>query len=507
MKSKSSKDTSIIIMVSTITKRAIVIFVVLCMATFLPILHFNAYIKTLKAISASTDDDDNFIYMNTKKDSVTDTETIDDDDDDDNDDNDDKEGDEEIPSSSSSSACSTFKNSEEWLNGPRHSNINETLMTDEYIQQLILHNSPSDSYSNNGAKDILSQSVCLPNSTFLNWDYAPKVTSPSSNQPREVIETLASRLMFLAIHEHQFGPARLEAMARYNKDKICNDDNDHKKYMASLQIADVGRFDYECPDTKYLISNIPRDGFGASLRVGMVDPMFIGLVTNRTVLYVTSLEDSYDVESQFKTPWPLASCPRKDMQCVYMPFSPCVLTKKDIDNGLSLPTENLESARSKGYFGDGYDDAKVLMMTSDSARHKPTPKLLMSKFVSIIQSFYEDASSSGTTGKTLAGWEFDQETLSKVYQFLKDEPAWLPHQITSLYLMRPNMESRKQVENAMQKILPENFDPSKTVGFPIRGRCFHILINVFLLSPFDTHVLFSILIAVHYCTLICYRNR
>ncbi len=382
-----------------------------------------------------------------------------------------------------SSSCPTFQNSKEWLTNPRHSNINEPLMTDEYIQKLILNISPLDTID--GSQDVLHQSLCLKDSAFMNWDSNPKIRRKSNvNSNNDVseedkIRLITVRLLFLAIHEHQYGSARLEAKMRYNtnnhQDETCV--NEKKEYRSSLTNANVGKFDFECPNTKYLISHVPEAGFGASLRVGLMDPMFLGLVTGRVVLFVNSFDSHPD--ASFKKPWPLASCPRKDMQCVYMPLSPCVLTKEEIEKGIVLPNDNVVLARSTGSFGEEYDNAKVLMMKTSVGGHQQLPIGLWSKFVSIIESFYDKQQHDNELGS--GAWQLDKETLTKVTSFLSQNSpvlTWLPHQVTGFYLMRPNMDSREKIDKSMSKILPENFDPKTTVGFPIRGKFFE---EVFLL--------------------------
>jgi hypothetical protein len=381
-------------------------------------------------------------------------------------------------SSTTTTTCPTFQNSKEWLTSPRHSNINEPFMTDEYIKQLILHISPLDTID--GSQDVLRQSLCLNDSAFRNWDKEPKITrfgrsADSRSQEDKNIQLLTFRLLFLAIHEHQYGSARIEAKMRYdnnnNQDEKCI--NEKEEYTTSLANANVGKFDFECPDTKFLISHVPEAGFGASLRVGLMDPMFIGLVTGRVVLYVNSFDSHPD--ASFRRPWPLASCPRKDMQCVYMPLSPCVLTKEEIEKGIVLPNDNLVLARRTGSFGDEYDNAKVLMMKTGVGGHQQTPNHLWPSFVNIIESFYDKQQHDVELGS--GAWKLDKETLEKVTSFLRrgnshPDLQWLPHQVTGFYLMRPNMDSREKIDKAMQKILPENFDPKTTVGFPIRGEIF-----------------------------------
>jgi hypothetical protein len=58
----------------------------------------------------------------------------------------------------------------------------------------------------------------------------------------------------------------------------------------------VGNFDYECPNAKFIVSNLPNEGMGHSLCYGAVSSLLLGLGMDRVVLFVNS------------TPWTAASC-------------------------------------------------------------------------------------------------------------------------------------------------------------------------------------------------------
>ena len=172
-----------------------------------------------------------------------------------------------------------FQYSDIWLKSSKFSNINEDLATPEYVHNLILNTSPIDS---NGSYDILSQSLALKGSAFRNWNITP--------DPR----ILASRLIYLAIHENQYGPARNEALSRqkgYNHDTLAA----HK----------VGVFDYQCdPDTKYLVHDyVSRaSGFAHSFK-SFLNLYLAAISSNRVLLSNKSKRGNYQV-----------GCSRGDMQ-------------------------------------------------------------------------------------------------------------------------------------------------------------------------------------------------
>ena len=92
-------------------------------------------------------------------------------------------------------------------------------------------------------------------------------------------------------------------------------------------------YDYQCKDAKFIVTTLPNEGFGATIRPTAVMYVLIGLATDRIPIFVANLsslnddDDEDDIkEKQFlKEPWNLASCPRKDMQCIFLPTTPCTV--------------------------------------------------------------------------------------------------------------------------------------------------------------------------------------
>jgi len=173
-----------------------------------------------------------------------------------------------------------FTNTKAWLDGPRLSNANETLMTEKQIGSLIIMDS-SPLGSADGNKEVLSLSLCPNNSNFWDW----RTSSKKALEKNEMnIKSLSVRLMFLAIHESQHRPARAEAMARYNE-------NGSRSNFTSNFASNLGKFDFECdPGTKYIITTIPGgDGLGHAIRNYATEPLLLGLITRRVVLFLPIL--------------------------------------------------------------------------------------------------------------------------------------------------------------------------------------------------------------------------
>lgn len=148
---------------------------------------------------------------------------------------------------------------------------------------------------------------------------------------------LAFRLTYLAIHEHQHWHARKEARERMH----CEPKHG------------VGNFDYECPNAKFIVSDLRTEGMGHSLRYGAVSSLLLGLGTDRVVLY--------------PTPWIAASCKeRHSHQCFFMPMTPCVITQEELDNAPLLSNGEVSQMRRTGVVDDKYKDKRVIKEVSSS---------------------------------------------------------------------------------------------------------------------------------------------
>jgi hypothetical protein len=79
------------------------------------------------------------------------------------------------------------------------------------------------------------------------------------------------RLIYLGIHLHQHAPAFPEMQQEY------------------ASSSSLPKQDYECKDTKYLVSSLPQVGMGASIRMGVVPTLLAGLAMNRTVVFINGV--------------------------------------------------------------------------------------------------------------------------------------------------------------------------------------------------------------------------
>jgi len=340
-----------------------------------------------------------------------------------------------------------FKNSVKWLTGPRFSNAN---VSDDLVYDLIM-GMPPLSLVNRSELILSQQSICPADSKFLHWQ------ARDEKEDGKVENSLVIRLMFLAIHEHQHRPARAEA---FNRLKSTTD-------TLSNVTDKVSNFDYECdPDTKYIVNTFPNSaGFGFIFRSYGIEPIMLGLLTNRVSLSM-HLKVSGHENSPLKKIFIFSSCERGDMQCMFMPLSPCALTQEEIDNAVALPSEELTKLRNTGILNETYAKEKVLVVISNN--HVHMPKGVPQAFVDKITSLY-DASNQQLrdAGSSLKPWNLDEASLQKVKDRILDNPE-IPWQSCLLYALRPNQSWRDKINDVIQKSIPEGFDRNSAIGLPIR---------------------------------------
>lgn len=301
----------------------------------------------------------------------------------------------------------SFQNSQEWLSGRRLGNIH---VAGDPLRDLIINGAP-------GPK--LKRSICHESSRFM-------LQNNTDSKSTQYWEDLAFRLSYLAIHEHQHKHARKEAESRLT----CND----------YKSKNISNFDFECPDAKFLVSNLPSEGIGASLRYGAAGSLLLGLSTDRVVLF------------QDSTPWKAASCDRHDLQCFFMPISSCVITEAEFINATALSAA--ESLR--GLDDERYKNQRVVRVQASAAQRGSLASLNAKRTIlNTIRSLYTNIDSVDLD-------EFMNKIAKHMGRYTIDHAA-------ALYVMRPNDLYQANIEETMDKIFPKDFDPSGAIGLPIRG--------------------------------------
>ena len=143
-----------------------------------------------------------------------------------------------------------------------------------------------------------------------------------------------NRFLYLALHWKFHRPALDEYRAR----KTCaeTDAKDRTNHLQSFMSQhQIGRMDFECKDAKFIVIPMASIGFGAFLNTRAILSILVALRTNRIPIFSSkSFSKAIKKRKGDQDPWELAPthCDRKDMQCYFLPMSPCALTKEDLAN-------------------------------------------------------------------------------------------------------------------------------------------------------------------------------
>jgi hypothetical protein len=367
-------------------------------------------------------------------------------------------------------------NSESWLTGRRLGNMQDDL-NDHFVQQMILNFSNlllHPTTNNEQLSTILGQTLCYPESSFREHN----VTQPSlqsslddDNNDNSIVRQWAVKLIFLALHYHQHRFAIPEAEQRFG---ITNDMKMNQNCPSQADLSEkygVGKFDYECPDAKYLIMALGGNGLGANVRGGMVPAMMLGLITNRVVLFMNNVQTTN--ASQFiQSPWSLASCPRKDYQCFFLPTSPCVVSEYDMDQAYHLSMAESRLLVRKSRRPENADHHKVWIWRTAfqpiAGFHQNAANVLFDYARTLVSSVADHKHTEYVTMLNKAVELIRTDDGKRDNYHYAAASYKVQHTIT-IYLMRPNNRIAKKLDHIISEIIPNNFNPEEAIGLPVRG--------------------------------------
>ena len=233
-----------------------------------------------------------------------------------------------------------------WLNGPRLSN-NQEGMDDEFVSRMM----DPDLLAH--ISDIVDSTICHKESPF----FQSTTTREWHVLDQELINEWERKLIYLSIHAFFHEPAWEEH--QLVRGTLSNNNEDQQAPSGEV----LPLYDYECRDAKYLIAALPDAGFGAAMRSHAVNHVLMGIASDRIPLFTMNVPSAGF--SQLRKKWPLASCDRRDYQCVFLPPSPCTLTMDEIGNATQADMAQL---RETGIMKEGQDDR---VMYFYSGTHMP----------------------------------------------------------------------------------------------------------------------------------------
>lgn len=347
------------------------------------------------------------------------------------------------------SSCLPFNNSDEWWNQTRLSNIdNEPQLDPTYLYETLL-----DPWST----QVVNQSICHENSRFL--DTVPGRLSDLDWQ---------IRLLYLGLYLHQ----HLPAMKHIETRRLCQFIN--TSAIPTPQNVSISG-DYHCrPDTKYLVVSLPAKGAGATFRAGAVPALLAGLATNRVVVFVNFRPFG---SVQMRSLWDLASvkhCPRGDIQCYFLPITPCVLTQEEVRNSSEVDQASAVTVLADGRDGKGMINRRILVVNAKSAPLALFPRAERKMRARIYDLVKDVAAKYNVPPQVLENLRKSSneqpQDLSKDLHGNYNRGRSSLHHAALLYLLRPNREFQHALQGVVQKAIPRDYDPEWSFGIPIRGR-------------------------------------
>jgi hypothetical protein len=350
----------------------------------------------------------------------------------------------------------TIHNTRRWLEGPRIGNA-DTNMTDDFVNSLVNVTQLIDR-----ANAVTSTTVCHKDGTFR----SPTPAATWDLTDEALLSEWQFRLTYLAIHYHMHKPALNELEARRSCGKA---------------LPTVSKMDFECKDAKFLVANVAASGLGASFRLGAVASLWMGIATDRVTVFVNHAT----VGPPFlQLPWPLASCERNDLQCFFLPATPCVLTLEDVQNATLLPEEHARDLRRGGEIHQKYQSQRILIV--ETRTNPPVGKYKIQE--QVRNGLYKNAMELIEDIVDPARKTFLQAAAQRIKDLDSLEGSSPPKQMTGnfseysysmktthfphaflLYTMRPNIHYQTLSNEIAALALPADLDPSMTIGLPVRG--------------------------------------
>lgn len=352
-------------------------------------------------------------------------------------------------------------NSKEWLQGPRHGNIRDSLMKDDFVSNMIFF--AQQDHAPFQPDSVLQQSMCLTQSRFLNASDA--LTDNRS------MELWIVRLTYMAMHkvQHQFAIPEAEHRLAHHKQTQQSESTSSQQQQHCQSLADqyqIGSYDYECPNGKFFVVAIENLGLGAVIRTTVLSGLLAALATNRTVLFSNHAPVG---PKPILQPWYHASCDRQDVQCFFHPPTPCVLSYQQLENAPVMKefrniTKLFKNPGRLMTEDDWFEQEQTIVLPLKTVTRrvpKTIPDILRNFTLRVISQLDKDDARRAVLEQVA------QRFVSRVY---RDKVYQLISYGLVIYAMRPHLQSQQQLQQVMDKIAPlSKRHPEATLGLPIRG--------------------------------------
>jgi hypothetical protein len=343
-------------------------------------------------------------------------------------------------------------NSLEWLQGSRVSNIE---IPDELID-IMMHPHRLLDLPNIAA--VLGNTICYETGRFRSISNMWNASDPAQIYDWEF------RLLYLAIHRQ----SHMAAFPEYQSRQEC------LQHGAKALPHGLKNFDFECPNAKFLVTVLSTMGMGATFRAGAMPSIFMALATGRIPLFVQSVKGN-GLPKYLTEDFQLASCKRRDLQCFFLPTSPCVITVQDLQNATYLTNDEVWNLKKSGRLSKEHENVRVVVQQTNMVPLNPRQSIhdtFRQKIYAAIWDLLNDWRNN-TSLVLPEQWEVltaAAESFRRPYDDLgKTFRTW---RATQFYLMRPNLEARLLIAKQVEGTVPGTLDRQnkQLFGLPIRGK-------------------------------------
>jgi hypothetical protein len=382
-------------------------------------------------------------------------------------------------------------NSRAWLNGNRMGNVP---IPDDWLDHMMMMTTtqphlPSTATTTHALQNpdvLFDQTLCYKTGRFRN-------TSPTWNATdADQIQDWQFRLLYLVIHRFHHMPALAEYQHR--RQQLQND-----QCRSSLSNLNISNFDYECPQTKFLVTALKTMGMGVTFRHGAISAMYMAFVMGRIPLFIQSIPNTNAeaaiLPSALQAPFHLASCPRRDLQCVFLPTSPCVVTWDDLKHAPVLTKKESRAMKRSGvYHTKEHADVRVLIHESNLSPvetnfriHGLFHKVAYHAMMDLLN-VWKITLSAGGQEMLPEQWNV-LTTAAEAYRSFEQTEWRIRRNLRAVqfYLMRPNFMARQEIARQLETTMmmgqqqqpqaqhrsPNNIgnddEKRQYFGLPIRG--------------------------------------
>ncbi|KAG7363128.1 hypothetical protein IV203_026488 [Nitzschia inconspicua] len=353
-------------------------------------------------------------------------------------------------------------NSDRWIRETKDSN-NDAGMTADLIDTLL-----------EGPKYFKKLSAVFQETICHDQSPLKQIAQQSPSVPLEQrVEEWYQRFFYLALHWKFHQPAQNEYQTR----KQCQNDENLLPQLQHFQNRhSIRNFDFECRDAKFVVSPIGHIGFGAFINTQVCLTILIALRTGRIPIF--TIQSIYPWQKDKLDPWLLAptNCDRKDLQCYYMPMTPCALLLDDIRNATRYGSTSAEQRwlRTRMDIPEEMKRHRVVAVNSGLQSKGQETSEVRSIVADIVQQLMDEwikqqkEASEKEELWSKEDWEAMKLAKLWIIEKAREDTTGLLRQFY-VYFLRLNPQYKAVLSERMSELIPQDLQPSNTVGVAIRG--------------------------------------